>query len=166
MKNLLYSHCNTINYYFFKSILTTGLLNIIAVVFYYKALKSTDISLAVPMLFFTPIFLIVTSFIFLKELPSIFGISGILLIVIGSYILNMTKNIRHLSDPFKNIFETKGIFYMLIVAFIFSISSNFDKLVVQNSDPYFGSSLVNLLLGCFFLGLSLAKSHGNSNFKY
>lgn len=144
---------------FYSSVLATGVLNVIAAILYFKALKITDLSLSVPMISFTPIFLIFTSFILLKEFPTIFGILGIFLIVIGSYVLNITKNSTHLLDPFKEILRNKGIFYMLLVAFLFSVSSNFDKLVVQNSDPIFGSSMVYLLLGSSFLVISSTKTN-------
>ena len=135
----------------------TVILNIIAATLYFKALRITDLSLSMPMIAFTPLFLILTSFILLRELPTIFGVAGIFSIVIGSYILYLNKEKSHFLDPFKEIFRNKGIFYMLIVAFLFSISVNFDKLVVLNSDPIFGSSMIDLLLGLSFLGISSVK---------
>ena len=144
---------------FYSSVLATGVLNVIAAILYFKALKITDLSLSVPMISFTPLFLVITSFILLNEAPSLFGLIGIVLIVTGSYVLNISKNDTHLLDPFKEIFRNKGTFYMLIAAFLFSISSNFDKLVVQNSDPIFGSSMVYLLLGSSFLIISCTKTN-------
>lgn len=143
---------------FYSSVSATVILNIIAVTLYFKALRITDLSLAMPVIAFTPIFLIATSFILLKELPTIFGVAGIFSIVIGSYILHLNKEKSHFLDPFKEIFRNRGIFYMLIVAFLYSISVNFDKLVVLNSDPIFGSSMIYLLLGLSFLGISSVKS--------
>jgi len=46
---------------------------------------------------------------------------------------------------------------MLIVAFIYSLTSVFDKVVMINSDPYFGSALLRLLPGLFFLGLAIKQ---------
>ncbi len=143
-----------IGYGFYSSVLATVLLNVIATIMYFKALKITDLSLAIPMISFTPLFLILTSFILLNEIPTINGIVGIFLIFLGSYILNIDKTTMHLLDPFREIFKNKGIVYMLIVAFLFSISSNFDKLVVINSDPFFGSSIVFLLLSFSFIIIS------------
>ena len=77
------------------------------------------------------------------------------MIVVGSYILNTTKNSKHLLDPFKEIFANRAILYMLIVAFLFSISANFDKIVVKISDPYFGHYMVFLLIGGCFLAYLL-----------
>ncbi len=150
---------------FYSAVLITGVLNVISTILCFEALKITDLSLAVPMLSFTPLFLIFTSFIFLKEFPTICGILGIFLIVVGSYVLNTTTDSKKLFDPFKQMFRDKGVFYMLIVAFLFSISANFDKLVVINSDPFFGSSMVYLLLAVSFLAISFKKSR-NVNLTY
>ncbi len=145
---------------FYQSVFVTGILNVVAAILYYKALKMIDLSLSIPMISFTPIFLVFTSFFLLNEFPTAFGIVGIFLIVVGSYILNTTKNSKHLLDPFKEIFTNRAILYMLIVAFLFSISANFDKIVVKNSDPYFGHSMVFLLIGGCFFGISVVNHKG------
>lgn len=143
---------------FYSSVLVTGILNVIAAILYYKALRITDLSLSIPMISFTPVFLIFTSLVLLDEFPAGFGIVGILLIVTGSYILNASRKNKRLFDPFRKMFENTGVIYMLVVAFLFSISANFDKLVVKNSDPYFGSAVVFLFIGCTFLIISYAKN--------
>lgn len=141
----------------YSSILVTVILNAIAATLYYKALKITDLSLSIPILSFTPVFLIITAFIILRELPTFLGAVGIFLIVVGSYVLHSSKNKARFLDPFKEIFRNKGIFYMLIVALLWSVAVNFDKLVVLNSDSTFGPSLVTLLLGLTFLTISSVK---------
>jgi len=47
---------------------------------------------------------------------------------------------------------------MLIVAFLFAISINFDKIVMLNSDPFFGMALTVMSIGMACLVLS-AYSH-------
>ncbi|SES90893.1 Uncharacterized membrane protein [Methanococcoides vulcani] len=151
---------------FFQSVFSTTLLNVIAVVLSYRALKITDLSLTVPMISFTPAFLIVTSFIMLGEFPSSQGIFGIMLIVAGSYVLNSTTDQQNMLDPLRAIIRNRGSLYMLIVAFLFSISSNFDKLVVLNSDIFFGTSIVCLLISVTFLVISLCKRPSNIKIAY
>ncbi len=146
----------TIGSGFYFALLATVILNIISVIIYYKALIITDLSLAIPMLAFTPVFLLFTSFIMLGEFPTIFGLIGILLIVIGSYVLNLDRK-KGLLASFKGLLKNKGIMLMLLVAFLFSISSNYDKLVLKNSDAFFGSAIDGLLMGIFFIVLSLIK---------
>jgi drug/metabolite transporter (DMT)-like permease len=142
--------------WFYLAVIITTVINIIATILYYKAFSITDLSLAVPMLAFTPIFLVFTSFFILRESTSFFGLLGILLVVIGSYILNSSREKGFLA-PFKQFFRNKGVVLMLIVAVMFSISVNFDKLAVTNSDPIFGIGVVSILLGLFFLFFSISK---------
>lgn len=141
---------------FYLGVVVTSILNIIAIILSFKALRTTDISLALPMLSFTPVFVILTSYLVLHEVPSRAGIAGIILVVIGSYILNLQKNAA-LLEPFRQMFKNKGIFYMLIVAFLYS-SSVFDKMVVVNSDTLFGTGIITLIIGSSFLVLSLFQN--------
>ncbi len=146
---------------FYLAVLATTILNIVIVSLSFQALKITDLSLASPLASFTPLFLILTSFIILKELPTKYGFIGIMLIVVGSYFLNYEKR-KNLFYPLKQLFKNKGTFYLFIAAFIASISSSFDKLVVLNSDSSFGSFVVYFLLSMIFLFISIIK---NKDFK-
>lgn len=99
------------------------------------------------MLSFTPAILIGTSYVLLHEIPSFFGFFGICIIVSGSYVLNISAGNEHFFDPFRSMVRNRGSWYMLIVAFLFAVSINFDKIVLLNSDPFFGMALTVLLIG-------------------
>jgi drug/metabolite transporter (DMT)-like permease len=142
---------------FLGAILVSTLLNILATILTFRALASSDISLAVPMLSFTPLFLVGTAAIFLGEIPSALGIAGIITIVAGSYFLNMAQGHTRITDPFRNMFTNPGVMAMLTVAFLYAVAINFDKLVVQNSDAIFGSGFEFLLLGSSF---GVLAAHG------
>ncbi|MDD1652387.1 MAG: DMT family transporter [Methanomicrobiales archaeon] len=139
-----------------SAILVTGTLNIVASLLTFRALQLTDLSLAVPMKAFTLVFLIGTSFLFLGELPTMVGVLGILLIVAGSYVMH-AGGARSLRDPLLRLVSDRGIQMMLVVAFIFSITLPFDKEVVMNSDPFFGSALVMGYIGTAMLCIALMK---------
>ncbi|MCQ1538107.1 EamA family transporter [Methanocalculus taiwanensis] len=139
------------------AVLGTVFINIIATILLYRALTRSDLSLCVPMLAFTPVFLLVTSFLILGEVPQPAGAIGMVLVAAGAYILHLDPVERGpaaLATPFRRLFSDRGVQSMLGVAFLFSISVNFDKQVVENSDPFFGSVLVFLLLALAFLSLS------------
>lgn len=140
------------------AVAATTLLNIVATTLVFRALSTTDISLAVPMISFTPVFLIATSFLLLGETPSPLGIAGICIIVAGSYVLNLSSAHTRWSDPIRAILKNRGTASMLLVAFIYAIALNFDKMVVLNSDPVFGSSLVCLALGVSFFLIGQVKA--------
>jgi|SRR5208337_38064 len=141
------------------AVIADCVLNIIGTTIAFRALRSTDLSLAVPMLAFTPLFLIGTAALILHEIPSPVGIIGIIIIAIGSYVLNTAEGHTRLTDPFRAMVTNPGVFSMLVVAFLYAVVINFDKMVVQNSDTVFGSGLVFSLLGSAFTVLFLLKRY-------
>jgi drug/metabolite transporter (DMT)-like permease len=136
---------------FYSAVAITAILNIISLSLIFEALSSSDLSLSVPMLSFTPVILIGTSYLLLNEIPSVSGVVGICIIVIGSYVLNISSADEHLLDPVKSMLRNRGSWYMLIVAFLFAVSINFDKIAMLNSDPFFGMALTVLAIGMAFV---------------
>jgi uncharacterized membrane protein len=136
------------------------LLNIIGTMLTFRALVSSEISLSIPMLSFTPIFLVGTSALVLGEYPSVVGVVGILIIVAGSYILNTSAEHERITDPFRAMVSHPGVMGMLVVAFLYAISINFDKIVILNSDPYFGAGFTILLMGISFAVIAALEQKG------
>ena len=140
---------------FYPYFVVTCLLEVLAMVLYLKALEHSDLSLSIPMLSFTPVFLIATSFFILGEKVAPFGAAGILFVVAGSYILNKKDTGGLL--PFKELFADRGNRYMLLVAALWGVETNFVKIVVLNSDPLFAAASFSLGVGIVFLVIALAK---------
>src|SRR3989338_575476 len=134
---------------------------ILAWVLYIKAIKSNQISLVLPFLSFTPAFLVVISFLMLGEIPSLMGLFGIALVVAGAYILNLKNLNGNLFEPFRTILREKGSLYMLIVAFLFSITSSLSKILVQKSSPLFSSAAYLATMALSFLAISFFASKKN-----
>jgi uncharacterized membrane protein len=103
-----------------------------------------------PMLSFTPVFLIGTSYLLLHEVPSMAGIAGICIIVSGSNVLKISEEHEHFLDPVKSMVQNRGSWYMLIVAFLFAASINEDKIAMLNSDPVFGMAFTLLIISAAF----------------
>jgi len=131
---------------------------VVTTVLYMKALKYSDLSISVPMLTFTPLFLLVTSPIILGEFPSLLGLLGIFLIVSGSYLLNIKEFKQGYLAPFKALFRERGPKLMLIVAFLWSITSNYDKIGALNSSPLLWILAVNLFIAICMIPLLLKYS--------
>nr|WP_319375456.1 DMT family transporter [uncultured Methanoregula sp.] len=146
---------------FLPAICITAGINILATLLTFRALTSTDISLAVPMISFTPIFLIGTSALILHEIPSFVGIAGIVIVVAGSYILNTSEAHTRLADPFRSMAAHPGVLAMLAVSFLYAVAVNFDKMGVQNSDPVFGAGVTMLLIGAAFVPIALYRRRRN-----
>ena len=126
-----------LNSQFWVALLIGGSINAVTALLYIKAIKVSDLSLTVPLVALTPLFMLLTSPLIVGEYPKFFDYIGILLIVIGSYLLNIKEKSQGYLAPFKALLNEPGPKLMLIVAFLWSITSNFDKIGVQNSSPIF-----------------------------
>ncbi|MFH1833279.1 MAG: EamA family transporter [Candidatus Levyibacteriota bacterium] len=140
---LLFSKIPTLNNLFFIALIFAVPINIATAILYMKALKNSDVSLSIPLTAFTPLFLLITSPLIIHEFPSFLGLLGVLLIVFGSYLLNLQERHKGFFVPFKALLKEKGPRFMLLVAFLWSIGSNFDKIGVLNSSPIFWVIAVN-----------------------
>lgn len=120
---------------FFWALVIGGLLNVLANVLYIRALKLSDISLTVPLVAFTPVFLLVMAYFILGETPSLLGVGGIGLVVFGAYFLNITKFHEGFFRPIQALFAERGPRIMFLVAFLWSITSSIDKIGVTTSSP-------------------------------
>jgi len=121
------------NQQFIISVIISGTINTAAAILYHRAISQGEISVVVPMLSFTPLFLLVISPIIVGEFPTSKGFIGIILIVVGSYLLNVNLKEKGILFPLKSFMKNKATRYMLIVAFIWSISANFDKKGIEAS---------------------------------
>ena len=136
-------------------------LDAVALFLYIRAIKISPLSLTIPFMALTPVFLIVTSFLILGELPDRSGVAGIFLIATGAYLLNLNSYGRGPLAPFKAIAREKGPILIITVAFIYSISSNLGKIAVLHSSPLFFSILYTNLLSVFLLPYIMIKKRGS-----
>ena len=148
----------TIGNQFWMALLISAGLNILATIYYMKALKHSDISLSYPLISFTPLFLLITSPIIVGEFPSSYGLIGILIIVFGAYFMNISHLHKGLFAPLKYLLKEKGPKSMLIVAFLYSIISNYDKIGILNSSPVFWVISNNFFIALGLFPIMLLKS--------
>lgn len=114
-------------------------INVVAYILYLYAIKISPISLSVPFLSFTPVFMILTSFFILAETITIGGGIGIGFIVLGGYVLHFTNKQASLSEPLSAFLHEKGSWFMLIVAILFAFAAVIGKKAILHSSPLFFS---------------------------
>ncbi|MBZ5623686.1 MAG: EamA family transporter [Acidobacteriia bacterium] len=121
---------------------------------YFRALQVSPLSLCVPFLSFTPVFLIPSAYVFLGELPPAVKLLGVLLIVVGSLAMHRRLFAVSWMAPVRAIIEEKGSRYMLTVSFLFAITNPLDKKLVLMSDVFTESVAygLGLVLAFFLLG--------------
>jgi len=112
-------------------------LTLVPMVLYMKAIKVSPMSLTVPYLAFTPVFIIGSGHLFLNEQVNRWGMVGIALVCAGGYVLNITARDKSIFDPLLAVFKETGSWLMLIVAVFFSLSSVIGKKAIIFSSPLF-----------------------------
>ena len=126
----------------------------IAFILYLRAIRQSDISVSVPLLSFTPLFLLATSPFLLGEFPTAMGLAGVVLVVAGAYVLNVGEYQKGFLAPFQALLAEPGPRLMLCVAFLWSLTSNLHKMGMQNSSTAF--FLVSLYsVNCIILFLAM-----------
>jgi len=127
-------------------------LELIAMWLYMLAIRDAPLSLTLPYLAFTPVFNTLTGYLLLGETVSLRGFSGILLVVLGAWLLNLKSaqgGIRlKLLAPFRAITRERGSRLMLVVAAIYSLTSVTGKGAMQQVTPGFFGPFYFVLLGC------------------
>jgi len=143
---LLATPVPTIGPEFVPTLLTALPLELLAVVLYFKALKLSPLSLTVPFLGLTPVFLLVIPYLLLGEKISAIGGVGILLVAAGSYTLNLRSRRDGLLAPFRAILRERGSLCMIGVAVIYGFTSTLCKKAITGSSPLFFAGLYPILL--------------------
>ena len=144
-------------------------LEILAMILYVKAIADYDLSITVPLLSLTPLFLLVTGYLFLDEAIKPFGVAGVLLLLFGIYIMNLSTLREGLFSPFKAVFTNRGSLLVVIVAIIYTITSTIGKKVVLLTNPAFFSFWYILILSIGIMPVIYFKGesplHVFKNFK-
>jgi len=110
-------------------------LELAAIYLYWRAIEHSPLSLALPFLSFTPLFLLITSPLLTGEHLSGLGIAGVMLVGVGSYILLSEE---HGALAFlQTLKRERGCQLMLGVAVIYSITANLGKMAIELTSPTF-----------------------------
>jgi len=138
--------------------LAAGLpLEVLSVVLYIRALRVSHMSLSLPFLAFTPVFLIGIGFVLLGERLTPAGIAGIVLIAVGGYVLNLGHFKYGVLEPFRAVFREHGSVLMLAVAFIYAFTASFIKLGINHSSPLFYGIVYFSVLPVVYAPLALPR---------
>ncbi|QLA18783.1 DMT family transporter [Desulfolutivibrio sulfoxidireducens] len=120
---------------FWWLVAVSGAFGAVNLLLYSTAIRASDLSLTLPMLTLSPLFMLVTSPLMIGEFPDAAGLVGIFLIVAGSYVLNLKLLIHGVFAPFKALLVHKGPRIMLLVAFLWSLCANIDRMGLNASSP-------------------------------
>lgn len=118
---------------------------------YVSALDQGELSVTYPLLALTPILVIPVEWILLGETPGPRGAGGILLVVVGVYLLNFTRR-APLLEPFRRVAADPAARRMLLVVLIWAVGGTVDRVaVLASSPPLYGT----IVTGTVALGLAV-----------
>lgn len=128
------------------------------------AIKNFEISKALPLLALTPGLVAVSAFIFIGDSLTLYEVFGILLLILGTYIIE-TKSKQDLLDPFKIFMSSKKHHYVITALLLFTVTALIDRLLLHKYDMKPESFLVfqNLFIAVNFIFIFLlSKKSFNS----
>lgn len=120
---------------FFLLVAGAGAVLTVGWILYIRALSVSEMSLSIPMISFSPLFLLILAPLFFGELPSPVGVLGVSLIVLGTYILAVARASFGFFSPFRALFREPGPRLMLAAAVAFSFAAVFEKAGIARSSP-------------------------------
>lgn len=133
-------------------------LELVAMWLYMRAIRDSPLYLTLPYLAFTPVFNVLTGYLLLGESISARGFAGILLVVLGAWLLNLNRAaggfLRGGLEPLRAIARERGARVMLAVALIYAVTSALGKQVMRYATPQSFGAFYFVLLG----GVALASA--------
>jgi len=120
-----------------------------------KAYKHMEISSVAPFFNLSPAFVAVIAFFILGEQITGKQISGIIVLIIGAYVLEVDHNIHNLLGPIKKIIRSKYLHYIFLVLLLFGFCAIIDKkLITDYLDPFQMLFLASLFLVLNYFSMS------------
>lgn len=117
---------------------------------YVRAFQLSDQSLVGPLFSLSVIFLIPLGIIFLGEVPSILGLAGIVLVLMGTLLTGWDEVISHIRTTLRSLLDEPGARYMVGAAFFAAIAVTVSKYSYHFLPP---------LMFAFYITLALALSY-------
>jgi drug/metabolite transporter (DMT)-like permease len=131
-------------------------LNAAGLLLHWSAVNVGELSLVMPLMSFTPVFVILTGYLILGETVSLLGATGILAIIAGSYLLNLNTRKRGIFEPIKALLHDHGSLMMFGASVFYALSSVLGKKLIILSTPMFAFLVFGSFLNLFTLLLLLA----------
>lgn len=129
-----------------------AILAIVGAIMFIKAVKTSALSLVIPMLSFTPVFAVLSSVFILGELPTLRQTIGIGVIVSGAFTLGWAGN-----QVGRKGFRDPGVWMMIVVALCWASTLTFEKLALRYADVPMHAFALSVLMGSLILLILILK---------
>ena len=127
-----------------------------------KATQVAPLSTSMPVLSFTPAFLLITSWVMLGERSGPLGTVGVLTIVAGAYLLNVHQRDLGLLAPLRALVTDRGSMYVMGTALIYAITANLGKIGIERSNSAFFACAAYVVVCVVVLPFMLRSARGSA----
>lgn len=124
---------------------------------YVSALEKGDLGVTYPLLALTPVLVVPVEWVLLGERAGLQGITGIVLVVVGVYLLNFRGRDGPLLEPFRALARDPGARRMMAVTVLWAVSGTVDRVAVLNASPAFYGVALSVGMGLGFLPAALGS---------
>jgi drug/metabolite transporter (DMT)-like permease len=131
---LMSTQLQDLNSAFWISILLSAVTDALGNVFLVQSLKLTELSIYGPINSFKPVVAMILAFFLIKEVPSINGVIGTLIIIVGSLMLTYDKS-NNKRGKIGRALISKGILYRFIGILLSSLGAVYSKQAITFSSP-------------------------------
>ncbi len=123
------------------------------------SLKNLEVSEALPLLALSPALVAIAGVILINDHLSLLQWTGVAVMVIGAYILELRRGTTNLLEPLKAVFLFTKYRYVFIALILFMVSSILDRLLLKGFKlpPYTFMAFQQLFYTLFFLAIILIK---------
>lgn len=142
---------------FWRTFLIVIPIEITTWILYLRAIRISPLSLTVPVLGLTPVFLLIVPWIILGERVSLVGAIGVMTIAAGIYVLNIRSSGKGVLEPFRAVRREPGARLMILVAALMSLTGTLGKVMVLHSSPLFMAAGFYPVIGLVMAPYALSK---------
>ncbi len=132
-------------------------LNSVSGYLYVSILMKAELSLVLPLITLSLVFLLITGPLINHEIPSAIGVVGIFVIVFGTYGLKYENRGAGWFAPITSLWKDRSAQKMLLVAFLWACSSPFDKRATMAGSPLWFLVLISAGLALMYTPFMFQK---------
>lgn len=135
-----------------------GVFQTVATLSLSKALQLSGLAIVTSLWKVSLLFLVIFAFLTLDETPSLIGLIGLLISVVGVYLLNVQKSRISLWAPLRELFVDTGLRYTLVAAIFYAPSVVLIRQTIFHADVYFANLMAYLAASLVVLPIALRRS--------
>jgi drug/metabolite transporter (DMT)-like permease len=143
-----------LSFNFFILLAVSGILDTVAAISTFKALKVSPISLLGPISSFNPVFTAIFAFLFIGESTTPLKFLGIFLVVTGAYLLNLKDVKDSIFKPITKLATDRGVQLFFLANLLWAVTPIFQKRAILETYPQ--APLFASAVGLFFVTLFIS----------